>query len=91
MINEIFVSDWSPVTPLPLMTPEQKDNELERIYEGFLNDIPRWHLKSVGSGGDVSRRRKRILSLEFGRGFRNGFIKGVVKGNGEAKTREDRK
>ena len=32
MINEIFVSRWDPVVPIPCMTPDQLDNELGRIH-----------------------------------------------------------
>jgi len=33
MINEILVHRWAPVIPLPLMSQEQKENELERIWK----------------------------------------------------------
>ena len=32
MINEIFISRWDPVVPIPCMSPAQLDNELERIH-----------------------------------------------------------
>ena len=59
MIKEIFVSDWDPVVPLPLMTAAQKDNELERIFE-------------LISTPDKERLKKRHIDQEFDRGFEAG-------------------
>lgn len=72
MINEIFVSRWDPVTPLPLMTAAQKDNELERILAGF----------SRGEELDQAFEEGRLEGYDEGydngaeEGYKDGYIDG---------------
>ncbi len=68
MINEIFISDWDPVVPLPLMTQAQKDNELERIFESMcVREMGNY--SEPGGAGSTIGRFKRDPDREFDRGF----------------------
>ncbi len=58
MINEIFAGH-DPVTPIPLMSPAQLDNELERIHRNM--------------GGNSIIGPKINLDLEYDRGFKAGL------------------
>ena len=60
MINEIFVSRWAPVVPIPCMTPDQLDNELERIHTNLCKG------QSI-AGPKIDPDR------EFDRGFTHGM------------------
>ena len=71
MINEIFISKWAPVVPLPLMSPAQKDNELERIFERMQSRVMGNYNEPGGSGSTIGRF-KRDPDREFDRGFEVG-------------------
>ena len=80
MIDEIFAGH-DPVIPLPLMTPAQKDNELEHIFEGM--ESHRGFCKLCDTEVEVlnvpqheQRKFKRTLATEFDRGFAAGYIAG---------------
>ena len=80
MLNEIFAGH-DPVIPLSLMTPAQKDNELERIFEGM--EPHRGFCKKCDAEVEVLKvpqweqaKFKRSLDTEFDRGFAAGYIAG---------------
>ena len=79
MIDEIFAG-LDPVIPLPLMTPAQKDNELERIFEGM--ESHRGFCKLCDTEVEVLNvheqgKFKRTLDTEFDRGFKAGLAAGI--------------
>ena len=53
MINEIFVSHWAPVVPIPCMTQAQLDNELERIFENMTSRVMGNYNEPGGSGSTI--------------------------------------
>ena len=78
MIHEIFAGH-DPIIPLPLMTPAQKDNELERIFEGM--EPHRGFCKLCDTEVEVLNvheqgKFKRSLATEFDRGFEAGYAAG---------------
>ncbi|KKL58020.1 hypothetical protein LCGC14_2229540 [marine sediment metagenome] len=72
MINEIFVSHWAPVVPIPCMTQAQLDNELERIFENMTSRVMGNYNEPGGSGSTIGRF-KRNVNQEFDRGFTHGM------------------
>ncbi|KKK83754.1 hypothetical protein LCGC14_2790220 [marine sediment metagenome] len=68
MINEIFISKWDPVVPIPCMTPAQLDNELERILAGFRH------------GEELDR----ALEQGRDEGYEDGFNDGYTQGHDDA-------
>ncbi len=82
MINEILVHRWAPVIPLPLMTAEQKENELERIYHRMLEVDPYISSEYREFYGNLPHRGPKLdPDREFDRGFEEGYIRAELHGS----------
>ena len=88
MINEILVHRWAPVIPLPLMTQEQIENELERIYRRMLGADPYLNSERHSRNNLPHRGPKFDSDREFDRGFKTGQVDGFQQGYALGRSNE---